>query len=65
MAETIALVASAKVYLALWSNGKLSAAFEYLADLIATQHHDELMGKTTSEYLLAILGPAALVCPRT
>jgi hypothetical protein len=34
---------------------------EYLADPIAAQHDDELMGKTTSEFLLAILSPAAFV----
>jgi hypothetical protein len=36
--ETIALVAAAKLHLALWGNGKLSAAFEKLADRAAAQY---------------------------
>jgi hypothetical protein len=38
IAETIALVAAAKLHLALWGNGKLSAAFETLADRAAAQY---------------------------
>lgn len=37
IAETIALVATAKLHLALWGNGKLSAAFEALADHVAAR----------------------------
>lgn len=41
--ETIALVASAKLHLAMWGNGKLSAAFEEMADRVAAQHQQSIL----------------------
>ena len=37
--ETIALATSAKLHLAIWGNGKLSAAFEEMADRVSAHHH--------------------------
>jgi hypothetical protein len=45
IAETIALVAAAKLHLAIWGNGKLSAGFETLADRVAAQHEQRLLSQ--------------------
>jgi hypothetical protein len=39
--ETVALMAVAKLHLAIWGNGKMSAGFESLADQLTEQAHDQ------------------------
>jgi hypothetical protein len=39
--ETVALMAIAKLHLAIWGNAKMSAGFEFLADELAVQAHDQ------------------------
>ncbi len=45
IAETIALAAAAKLHLAIWGNGKLSAAFETLADRVAASQEQQLLSQ--------------------